>query len=87
MKKKNKRKEQMNENQKIEIAGETADVIYFEIINELGQYEKEKFVIPDKENTNEKGEIVGTKNTELGSEVYMSIESELISLIERVLKK
>ena len=77
----------MDENQKIEIAGETADVIYFEIINELGQYEKEKFVIPDKENTNEKGEIVGTKNTELGSEVYMSVKSELISLIERVLKK
>jgi hypothetical protein len=76
----------MNENQKIEIAGETADVIYFEIINELGQQEKEKFVIPDKENTNEKGEIVGTKNTELGSEVYMSIESELISLIKRVIK-
>ena len=77
----------MDENQKIEIAGETADVIYSEVMGQLGQYEKEKFVKPDKENTNEKGEIVGTKNTELGSEVYMSIESELISLIERVLKK
>ena len=76
----------MDENQKIEIAGETADIIYFEIINELGPQEKEKFVKPDKENTNEKGEIVGTKNTELGSEVYMSIESELISLIERIIK-
>ena len=77
----------MNEHEIKEKAFEVADVIYFEIINELGQYEKEKFVIPDEENTNEKGEIVGTKNTELGSEVYMSIESELISLIERVLKK
>ena len=76
----------MNEHEIKEKAFEVADVIYFEIINELGQQEKEKFVIPDKENTNEKGEIVGTKNTELGSEVYMSIESELISLIKRVIK-
>ena len=76
----------MDENQKIEIAGETADVIYFEIINELGQYEKEKFVIPDEENTNEKGEIVGTKNTELGVEVFDTIENKIISLIERVIK-
>ena len=76
----------MNENQKIEIAGETADIIYFEIINELGQYEKEKFVIPDEENTNEKGKIVGTKNTELGIEVFDSIENQIISLIERVIK-
>ena len=76
----------MDENQKIEIAGETADVIYFEIINELGQYEKEKFVIPDEENTNEKGEIVGTKNTELGSEVFDTIEESIISLIEKILQ-
>ena len=76
----------MDENQKIEIAGETADIIYFEIINELGPQEKEKFVKPDKENTNEKGEIVGTKNTELGVEVFDSIENQIISLIERVIK-
>ena len=77
----------MDENQKIEIAGETADVIYFEIINELGQYEKEKFVIPDEENTNEKGEIVGTKNTELGIEVFDTIENKIISLIEETNKR
>ena len=77
----------MNEHEIKEIAFEVADVIYFEVIDQLGQYEQEKFVIPDKENTNEKGEIVGTKNTKLGNEVYMSIESELISLIKRVIKK
>ena len=77
----------MNEHEIKEKAFEVADVIYFEIINELGQYEKEKFVIPDEENTNEKGEIVGTKNTELGIEVFDSIENQIISLIERIIKK
>ena len=33
-----------------------------------------------------KGEIVGTKNTELGVEVFDSIENQIISLIERVIK-
>ena len=61
-------------------------IIYFEVIDQLSQYEQEKFVIPDKENTNEKGEIVGTKNTELGVEVFDSIENQIISLIERVIK-
>ena len=41
----------MNEHEIKEKAFEVADVIYFEIINELGQYEKEKFVIPDEETT------------------------------------
>ena len=76
----------MNEHEIKEKAFEVADVVYFEIINELGQYEKEKFVIPDEENTNEKGEIVGTKNTELGIEVFDSIENQIISLIERIIK-
>ena len=76
----------MNEHEIKEKAFEVADVIYFEIINELGQYEKEKFVIPDEENTNEKGEIIGTKTTEIGIEVFDSIENQIISLIERIIK-
>ena len=43
-------------------------------------------MIPDEENTNEKGEIIGTKNTELGIEVFDSIENQIISLIERIIK-
>ena len=76
----------MNEHEIKEKAFEVGDVIYFEVIDQLSQYEQEKFVIPDKENTNEKGEIVGTKNTELGVEVFDSIENQIISLIERVIK-
>ena len=76
----------MNEHEIKEKAFEVADVIYSEVMGQLGQYEQEKFVIPDEENTNEKGEIVGTKNTELGVEVFDTIESELISLIERIIK-
>ena len=76
----------MNEHEIKEKAFEVADVIYFEVIDQLSQYEQEKFVIPDKENTNEKGEIVGTKNTELGIEVFDSIENQIISLIERIIK-
>ena len=77
----------MKEQEIKEKAFEVADVVYFEIINELGQYEKEKFVIPDEENTNEKGEIVGTKNTELGVEVFDTIENKIISLIEETNKR
>ena len=76
----------MNEHEIKEKAFEVSDVIYFEVIDQLSQYEQEKFVIPDKENTNEKGEIVGTKNTELGIEVFDSIENQIISLIERIIK-
>ena len=76
----------MKEQEIKEKAFEVADVIYFEVIDQLSQYEQEKFVIPDKENTNEKGEIVGTKNTELGVEVFDSIENQIISLIERIIK-
>ena len=76
----------MNEHEIKEKAFEVAEVIYSEVMGQLGQYEQEKFVIPDEENTNEKGEIVGTKNTELGVEVFDTIESELISLIERIIK-
>ena len=76
----------MKEQEIKEKAFEVADVIYFEVIDQLSQYEQEKFVIPDKENTNEKGEIVGTKNTELGIEVFDAIENQIISLIERIIK-
>ena len=64
-----------------------ADKIYFTFIDELSQYEQKKFVIPDEENTNEKGEIIGTKNTELGIEVFDSIENQIILLIEKLLKQ
>ena len=76
----------MNEHEIKEKAFEVSDVIYSEVIGQLSQYEQEKFVIPDEENTNEKGEIVGTKNTELGIEVFDSIENQIISLIERIIK-
>ena len=77
----------MDEHEIKEKAFEVADVIYSEVIGQLGQYEQEKFVIPDEENTNEKGEIIGTKNTELGIEVFDSIENQIISLIEKLLKQ
>ena len=60
-----------------------ADKIYFTFIDELSQYEQKKFVIPDEENTNEKGEIIGTKNTELGIEVFDNIENTIIELLEK----
>ena len=60
-----------------------ADKIYFTFINELNQYEKEKFVIADKDNTDDKGNIVGTKNTDLGIEVFDNIENTIIELLEQ----
>jgi len=60
-----------------------ADKIYFTFIDELNQYEKEKFVIPDKDNTDDKGNIVGTKNTDLGIEVFDNIENTIIELLEQ----
>ena len=64
-----------------------SDKIYFTFIDELGQYEKEKFVIPDEDNTDEKGNIVGTKNTDLGIEVFDSIENTIIELLEQQASK
>jgi len=60
-----------------------ADKIYFTFIDELNQYEKEKFVIPDKDNTDDNGNIVGTKNTDLGIEVFDNIENTIIELLEK----
>ena len=60
-----------------------ADKIYFTFIDELSQHEQEKFVIPDKDNTDDKGNIVGTKNTDLGIEVFDNIENTIIELLEQ----
>ena len=60
-----------------------ADTIYFTFIDELSPYEQEKFVISDKDNTDNKGNIVGTKNTDLGIEVFDSINNTIIELLEQ----
>jgi len=45
---------------------------------------KEKsFMIADKDNTDDKGNIVGTKNTDLGIEVFDNIENTIIELLEQ----
>ena len=59
-----------------------ADKIYFTFIDELNDYERKKFVVLDEDNTDDKGNIVGTKNTDLGIEVFDSIENTIIELLE-----
>ena len=59
-----------------------ADKIYFTFIDELNNYERKKFVVLDEDNTDDKGNIVGTKNTDLGIEVFDSIENTIIELLE-----
>ena len=59
-----------------------ADKIYFTFIDELNDDERKKFVVLDEDNTDDKGNIVGTKNTDLGIEVFDSIENTIIELLE-----
>ena len=59
-----------------------ADKIYFTFIDELNDNERKKFVVLDEDNTDDKGNIVGTKNTDLGIEVFDSIENTIIELLE-----
>ena len=60
-----------------------ADKIYFTFIDELNDNERKKFVVLDEDNTDDKGNIVGTKNTDLGIEVFDSIENTIIELLEQ----
>tara|TARA_B100000029_G_scaffold257807_1_gene254543 strand:+ start:1848 stop:2081 length:234 start_codon:yes stop_codon:yes gene_type:complete len=59
-----------------------ADKIYFTFIDELNDNERKKFVVLDEDNTDDKGNIVGTKNTDLGIEVFDSIENTIIELLD-----
>tara|TARA_A100000172_G_scaffold24108_1_gene14108 strand:- start:226 stop:465 length:240 start_codon:yes stop_codon:yes gene_type:complete len=73
----------LNETKIKELSFKVADKIYFSFINNLNKSEREKFVIDDLDNTDEKGQIVGTKNTELGIEVFDEIENTIIDLLEK----
>ena len=59
-----------------------ADKIYFTFIDELNDNERKKFVVLDEDNTDDKGNIVGTKNTDLGIEVFDNIENTIIELLD-----
>jgi len=81
------REDNMTENEIKEKSFMIADTIYFTFIDELSPYEQEKFVISDKDNTDNKGNIVGTKNTDLGIEVFDSINNTIIELLEQQARK
>tara|TARA_R100001082_G_scaffold66540_1_gene37606 strand:+ start:403 stop:645 length:243 start_codon:yes stop_codon:yes gene_type:complete len=73
----------MTEHEIIEKSFIIADKIYFTFIDELSKHEQEKFIIPDKDNIDNKGNIVGTKNTDLGIEIFDNIENTIIELLEQ----